>query len=58
MFEAWYGELKVLAEKYGENVDDIDGWQMAFEDNPDQSPADAFYDEYPEHRETLNVRNN
>lgn len=51
MFEAWYEELKILAENYGESVDDIDGWHMAFEDNPDQSAADAFYEEYPEYRE-------
>lgn len=51
MFKAWYEELKIIAGKYGESVEDMDGWREGFEDNPDQSAADAFYEEYPEHRE-------
>lgn len=49
-FDAWYEEVQALAEKHGEFVDDRDGWRMGFDDNPDQSAADAFYEEYPEHR--------
>lgn len=52
-FREWYEEVKSLAEKYGEFVDDIDGWRMAFDDNPDQSAVDAFYEEYPEHKENM-----
>ena len=46
-FECWYVELQQLAKKHGENVSDRDAWREIFD--PDQSAAEAFFEEYPEH---------
>lgn len=43
--KVWFEELKIIAGKHGESVEGIREWSDV------QSPADAFYEKYPEHRE-------
>ncbi|MFW8567027.1 hypothetical protein [Orrella sp. 11846] len=47
-WDDWYMILQDLAAKHRENVSDADAWREPFDAG--QSPEEAFYDEYPEHK--------
>jgi hypothetical protein len=46
--EHWYHELEKLASKHAVSVADEDAWMGAYEDG--QTPEEALYEEYPEHK--------
>jgi hypothetical protein len=45
-FSEWYNTLSSIAQHHGVSVADRDAWRECFDQ--DQTPHDAFYDEYPE----------
>lgn len=45
----WYEALTELAIKHDESVADYDAWIQCFHNK--QTPEEAFYDEFPEHKE-------
>jgi hypothetical protein len=45
-FRDWYAELCVLASKHGVSVVDQNAWRECFD--KEQTPQEAFYEEYPE----------
>lgn len=53
--EAWFADLQDLAAKHhnGSAVRDFEGWT---EDWQKQSPAEAYYAEYPEHKPATEVK--
>ena len=48
-FEEWYDILRDLAGGHGESVADRSAWREPYDQG--QSVEDAFFDEYPEHRD-------
>ena len=48
--QSWYAELQDIAAKHNNKsaVQDFDGWTFDWDT---QSPADAYYSEYPEHKD-------
>ena len=49
-FETWYGHLQALAARHRESVADQSAWRESFDDG--ENLNEAFYSEYPEHRDT------
>lgn len=49
-FDEWYQALQDLARVKGESVADRAAWRESYLDGDDHE--EAFYSEYPEHRET------
>ena len=47
-FDCFWEELQRLARRNNERVLDRDAWRESFDEG--QSAADAFYEEYPEHK--------
>lgn len=48
-WEDWYAVLQDLARMHGESVADEDAWREEYDAGA--SPEDAFYGEYPEHKD-------
>lgn len=49
-FQTWYDHLQQLAARHGESVADQAAWRESYEDGDNLN--EAFYSEYPEHRDT------
>lgn len=49
-FECYWSDLQRLARKHGERVADRDAWREPFDNG--QNAEQAFYEEYPEHKES------
>lgn len=49
-FQTWYGHLQTLAARHGESVADQAAWRESYEEGDNLN--EAFYSEYPEHRDT------
>lgn len=48
-FEDWYAILQDVAREHGENVSDRSAWEEDFDAG--KGPEQAFYAEYPEHKD-------
>lgn len=49
-FDEWYAALHRLATRHGESVADVAAWRESYDDG--ENLNEAFYSEYPEHRDT------
>jgi hypothetical protein len=49
-FDVYWEQLQKLARKHGEFVADVDAWKENFDAG--QSAEQAFYEEYPEHKDS------
>ena len=52
-FECYWEDMQRIAKKHGERVSDRDGWRDPFDEG--QTAEQAFYAEYPEHKDGVNA---